>query len=126
MKSTLCLLIVLLFANPNSPSEKGVDLLANGLKGWNVAKSGAWKVDDGVLHPSDKPGGYIWTEKSYENFELTLDYKTSEKCNSGVFFRTDPALASRTSWVAGGVLPRASVDQARSLQNSVVPKDTIE
>ena len=90
MKSTLCLLIVLLVANPNSPSEKGIDLLANGLKGWNLAKSGAWQVDDGVLHPSDKPGGYIWTEKPYENFELTLDYKTSEKCNSGVFFRTDP------------------------------------
>ena len=33
--------------------------------------------------------GYIWTKKSYENFELTLAYKLSEGCNSGVFFRTD-------------------------------------
>jgi hypothetical protein len=90
MKSTICLLFFLLFTNANQPSEDGVDLLANGLKGWNVAKSGAWKIDDGVLQPSEKPGGYIWTEKPYENFELSLEYKTSEKCNSGVFFRTDP------------------------------------
>ena len=27
---------------------------------------------------------------AYENFELTFEYKTSEKCNSGIFFRTDP------------------------------------
>lgn len=90
MKSTICVLFFLLFTNANQPSEDGVDLLANGLKGWNVAKSGAWKIDDGVLQPSEKPGGYIWTEKPYENFELSLEYKTSEKCNSGVFFRTDP------------------------------------
>ena len=90
MKSLLCLLITLLYTGVSTPTEDGIDLLANGLKGWNVAKSDAWVVEDGVLHPSEKPGGYIWTEKPYENFELTLDYKTSEKCNSGVFFRSDP------------------------------------
>jgi len=90
MKSTLCLLIFLFIANPHQPSEDGTDLIANGLKGWNVAIPGAWTVDGGVLHPTEKPGGYIWTDKSYGDFELSLDYKTSEKCNSGVFFRTDP------------------------------------
>ena len=90
MKSLLCLLIPLFITGGYAPAEDGTNLLANGLKGWSVAKPGAWQVDDGVLHPSEKPGGYIWTEKPYENFELSLDYKTSEKCNSGVFFRTDP------------------------------------
>jgi hypothetical protein len=33
--------------------------------------------------------GYIWTKKSYDNFELSLSYKLSESANSGVFFRTD-------------------------------------
>ncbi|MDA7861454.1 DUF1080 domain-containing protein [bacterium] len=90
MKSLLCLLIPLFITGGYAPAEDGTNLLANGLKGWSVAKPGAWQVDDGVLHPSEKPEGYIWTEKPYENFELSLDYKTSEKCNSGVFFRTDP------------------------------------
>ena len=28
--------------------------------------------------------------KSLEDFLLTVEYKTSEKCNSGIFFRTNP------------------------------------
>lgn len=55
-----------------------------------MAKDGAWELKDGVLRSSEKPGGYIWSKNSYENFELTLEYKTSENCNSGLFFRTDP------------------------------------
>ena len=49
-----------------------------------------WVVKDAVLSPSEKPGGIIWSKKSYDNFEISLEYKTSEKCNSGLFFRTNP------------------------------------
>lgn len=66
-------------------------------------REGAWSIDDdgsltchmeevkqknGQMRP--KGMGYIWTRKPYENFELTLAYKLSEGCNSGVFFRTNP------------------------------------
>lgn len=71
-------------------SATAADLLKGGLKQWNLQKAGAWEIKDGVLGTSEKPGGYIWSKKSYENFEISLDYKTSEKCNSGLFFRTDP------------------------------------
>ena len=37
-----------------------------------------------------KGGGYIWTEKSFGDFVLELEVKMSKRCNSGVFFRTDP------------------------------------
>jgi len=67
-----------------------VDLLADGLAAWQTDKPGAWVVDDGVLSPSDKPGGYIWSKGAYGDLDLTLEYKTSKECNSGVFFRTDP------------------------------------
>lgn len=73
----------------SAPAEE-TDLLAGGLENWTLGKEGAWAVTDGVLAPTDKPGGYIWSKEKYENFVLTLEYKTSEKCNSGVFFRTDP------------------------------------
>jgi len=55
-----------------------------------MAKKGAWELKEGVLGTSEKPGGYIWSKQAYENFELTIDYKTSANCNSGLFFRTDP------------------------------------
>ncbi|MFT5470044.1 MAG: hypothetical protein ACI8UO_005168, partial [Verrucomicrobiales bacterium] len=66
------------------------NLLEGGLDSWTLDKAGAWAVTDGVLAPTDKAGGYIWSKKAYENIVLTFEYKTSPKCNSGIFFRTDP------------------------------------
>ena len=86
-KSILSVFAVLLLAGANS---NAADLLANGLKAWNLQKKGAWELKDGVLSPSEKPGGYIWSKKSYADCEVSLEYKTSERCNSGLFFRTDP------------------------------------
>ena len=67
-----------------------IDLLGDSLAQWKLDKPGAWELKNGVLGTSEKPGGYIWTKKSYADFELSLEYKTSKACNSGVFFRTDP------------------------------------
>ena len=49
-----------------------------------------WELKDGILSPSKKPGGMMWSKKAFSNFELTLEYKTAPKCNSGVFFRSNP------------------------------------
>lgn len=65
------------------------DLLSS-LDHWTMQKEGAWEVKEGVLSTTEKPGGYIWSRETYGDFELTIEYKTSEKCNSGLFFRTDP------------------------------------
>ncbi len=70
--------------------SKGKDLLGKNLGQWKLQKEGAWELKDGVLQTSEKPGGYIWSKNAYENFQISLEYKTSEKCNSGLFFRTDP------------------------------------
>lgn len=55
-----------------------------------LAFTKGWQVEDGVISPSDKPGGYLWSKKSYTNFIVSVEYKTTAKCNSGLFFRTDP------------------------------------
>lgn len=90
------LLAISTFALISSPffsraqDESAVDLLNGNLDQWTIAKPGAWEMKDGVLGVSDDPGGYIWSKETFENFELTIEYKTSEGCNSGLFFRTDP------------------------------------
>ena len=33
--------------------------------------------------------GYIWTNQTFTDFDLTLSYELSAAANSGVFFRTD-------------------------------------
>lgn len=90
-KSIRTLFVAALFAGVTQlQNVNAADLLADGLKAWKLQKAGAWVVKNGILSTSDKPGGYIWTKKSYDNFEVSVDYKTTTKCNSGLFFRTDP------------------------------------
>ena len=69
---------------------KGFTKLFNGknLDGWK-AKSNGWAVEKGVLTRKPK-SGYIWTEKAYGDFILDVEVKVSKRCNSGIFFRTDP------------------------------------
>jgi len=69
-----------------SQSEKSTNLLS--LKGFQLNKH--WLIEDGELTPSQTPGGIIWTKEKFGDFEVVLEYKTSEKANSGLFFRTDP------------------------------------
>ena len=85
---------VQLMAEPTPP--EGFTALFDGesMDGWFTvpeAPQKAWKVDSkqATLGRSYR-GGYIWTEKSYGDFILQLEYKISRLCNSGVFFRTDP------------------------------------
>jgi hypothetical protein len=49
-----------------------------------------WLLEKGVLSISDTPGGIIWSKGTFSDFTISLEYKTSEKANSGLFFRTDP------------------------------------
>ena len=62
-----------------------INLLDNGMQ-----LSDQWTITDGVLHPSEKPGGIIWSKNVFDDFEISVEYKTSPKCNSGLFFRTNP------------------------------------
>jgi len=82
-------------AAKNQP-PKGFDLLFDGksLDGWNYLPAEVapvWKADpkNGTLARSVK-GGAIWTDDSYSDFVLDLEFKLSKNCNSGIFVRTDP------------------------------------
>ena len=49
-----------------------------------------WVLEKDVLSISDTPGGIIWSNRKFGDFAFSLEYKTSTKANSGLFFRTDP------------------------------------
>lgn len=71
---------------PKADPGKSGDLIAT--DGLSFTKG--WQQKDGIISPSEKPGGFLWSKHTYTNFTLTLEYKTSEDCNSGLFFRTNP------------------------------------
>jgi hypothetical protein len=78
--------------------ERGFVRLFNGedLTGWVTrGEDNAWMVEDGVLTVKrDVMDGrehnfdYLWTEDTYGDFILDLEFKVIEGTNSGIFFRT--------------------------------------
>lgn len=49
---------------------------------------GVWKMEKGILTATEDKA--IWTNTTYENFELKLEFKNDEGTNSGVFVYADP------------------------------------
>jgi len=73
--------------------ENTKTILFNGkdLSGWIINGTEKWYVEDGELiceSGPDKEYGYLTTEKSFKNFELTLEFLQEAEGNSGVFFRS--------------------------------------
>ena len=73
------------------PGEDWVSIF-NGkdLTGWVKIGNESWTVEDGLIHGRGvtKDYGYLQTEKSYRDFQLSLKFACEGDGNSGVFFHT--------------------------------------
>src|SRR6202012_3083943 len=98
----LCVLIINACSNTDqhnilSDQEKsdGWKLLFDGktMDGWHIFNKGniasAWSVDSGLLicnpHAKNVKHGDLVTDKEYENYDLSWDWKISKAGNSGLF-----------------------------------------
>ena len=99
MKRLLPILLLSLGLSAAAQKQK----LFNGkdLSGWKVYGTEKWYVEKGLLvceSGPDKQYGYLATEKPYDNFELTLEFKQGAEGNSGVFFRSSIEGTKITGW----------------------------
>ena len=90
MKHTITVILLSLAAASINAQKvrlfNGIDL-----SGWNVHGTELWYVEDGLLVCESGPEekyGYLSTEKYYDDFILTLEFKQEANGNSGVFFRS--------------------------------------
>ena len=71
--------------------EAGWTPLFNGkdLSGWKPQGTAVYTVEDGCLvgTQTDGKGGDLFTEQTYDNFELRFTYKVKWPANSGIWFR---------------------------------------
>lgn len=71
------------------------------LGGWTAHGTEKWYVEKGELiceSGPDKQYGYLSTNQSYKNFELTLSFKQEANGNSGVFFRSSIEGVKISGW----------------------------
>lgn len=83
-------------ADELTPQEKAAGwlLLFDGksLDGWttNNGEQSRTPVEDGAINPHGSGGYMMIHEKDWSDFVLSLDFKISQGCNSGIFIRTFP------------------------------------
>ena len=56
------------------------------LDGWNVVGDANWQLGDGAVSATSG-SGFLVSEQSYDDFELTLEFWVDEPANSGIFIR---------------------------------------
>ena len=85
--------------------QGGWKLLFDGksTEGWRNFKQKSanegWTVEDGILSRTGNGAGDILTEKQYEFFELSIEYRISKGGNSGIMFHVTEA--EQTPWQSG-------------------------
>lgn len=61
------------------------------LTGWRIFGTERWWVEDGLLaceSGPDRQYGYLGTERYYQDFEISLEFKQESDGNSGLFIRS--------------------------------------
>ncbi len=96
--------LLLLVAATCVPEEE-VRYIFNGenLDGWTIHGTELWYVEDGELVCESGPDaqyGYLRTDRTYDDFELTLEFKQEANGNSGVFFRSTIEGVRISGWQA--------------------------
>lgn len=92
------LLVASVWSNAQVPIFNGRDL-----SGWTVYGTEKWFVEHGELiceSGPDKQYGYLATEATYGDFELTLDFFQESNGNSGVFFHSSVEGTRVSGWQA--------------------------
>jgi hypothetical protein len=83
------------------------------LTGWTVHGTELWYVENGDLVCESGPDaqyGYLATEQTFRDFDLTLEFKQEADGNSGVFFRSSLDGTRISGWQAWLVQPDAEAD----------------
>lgn len=86
----------------SATDQQSVELF-NGkdLSGWTIHGTEKWYVEDGNIiceSGPDKGYGYLATNASYQDFDLTLQFKQEADGNSGVFFRSSLEGTKISGW----------------------------
>lgn len=58
------------------------------LNGWGITGNpDGWTVTAGCIHCKGEKGGYLYTEETFKDFILFLEFRYAPRTNSGVYFR---------------------------------------
>jgi hypothetical protein len=109
----LFLIFLLSFSTTIFAQKIKKQILFNGkdLSGWKIYGTEKWYVENGLLvceSGPDKEYGYLGTEKTFKDFELSVEFKQEANGNSGVFFHSSIEGTKIAGWQAEVAPPGSS------------------
>ncbi len=108
---------------------------------WSPLGLDSWRAQDGAIECLNRDGNYLRSEKEFANFTLSLQYKQSPHCNSGIGIRTphdgwpsgdgmelqlqdEPGLDKQATFaIYGNLEPLARADRSGEWNDVVVKAD---
>lgn len=105
MKTKLMTLAAIALLSAGTAFGQKAHKLFNGknLDGWKIHGTEKWYVEKGELiceSGPDKAYGYLATDKTFKDFELTVDFKQEADGNSGIFFHSSLDGTKIAGWQA--------------------------
>jgi len=97
MKSFFLLFITITLTFGQESAEWTTLFDGRTLKGWTATSTANWRVEDGTIVVDSGSKGFLLHDDSYENYELTVEFKSAKGTNSGVFLSTKVKPKSLTS-----------------------------
>lgn len=100
----------LLFFSNLTFGQKAISLFnGQNLDGWKIYGTEKWFVEGGLLYCEsgpDKAYGYLATDQTFKDFDLTVEFKQLSNGNSGVFFKSSIEGTKITGWQAEVAPPK--------------------
>jgi hypothetical protein len=103
MKKLLNFLFLTIMIVFSSCAQKVSLFNGKDIAGWKVYGTEKWFVENGELICESGPDaqyGYLATEKTYKDFDLSVDFLQEADGNSGIFFRSTIDGVKITGWQA--------------------------
>lgn len=101
--AALVVALALVTSTPAFAQEARSIFNGENLDGWTIHGTELWYVENGELVCESGPDalyGYLRTDGTYDDFELTLEFKQDADGNSGVFFRSTIEGVRISGWQA--------------------------
>ncbi len=98
---TVCILAA--FSTVWAQSKEQSLFNGKNIDGWKIHGTEKWYAENGELiceSGPDKQYGYLATDKSFKDFDLTVEFKQESNGNSGVFFHSSLEGTKITGWQA--------------------------
>ncbi len=94
--------------HPNTASQGWHPLFKNDLSN-SIAEPGVWTVENGVFTASKDEA--LWSEKTYNDFSLDVEFKNADSTNSGVIVHASDI----KNWIPHSVVAPSSPFTVKSL-----------